>query len=344
MSAATRQDGAPSLVERVRRGDDPQLSLLAARGVLPLPQAQLIPLQVRIARGDDGALAAQARRSLLEIETRLLAPFLTAGAGEAVLEWFARNSDEPRLIEALLRRRDVPRHLLLELAPRLDPDLQEILVLRQDAIVLEPKIVLALEENPRLTSYVRRRIGEYREHLLPRERPRPVDAAPAAVDEPSAGDVAAALEQARRQPADGERDESTGLTEAQIRYLPVPVRLMLARGAPRALRHILIRDPNPTIARAVIRNNTFSDQELEQIASNRNVDDEVLAEIGAHREWVGKYRIAQALVQNPRTPLALAIKLVPRMSVRDLRMLSRDRNIPDAVRSTARRLYTIKRV
>jgi hypothetical protein len=331
MSAATRQDGAPSLVERVRRGDDPQLSLLAARGVLPLPQAQLIPLQVRIARGDDGALAAQARRSLLEIETRLLAPFLTAGAGEAVLEWFARNSDEPRLIEALLRRRDVPRHLLLELAPRLDP-------------VLEPKIVLALEENPRLTSYVRRRIGEYREHLLPRERPRPVEAAPAAVDEPSAGDVAAALEQARRQPADGERDESTGLTEAQIRYLPVPVRLMLARGAPRALRHILIRDPNPTIARAVIRNNTFSDQELEQIASNRNVDDEVLAEIGAHREWVGKYRIAQALVQNPRTPLALAIKLVPRMSVRDLRMLSRDRNIPDAVRSTARRLYTIKRV
>jgi len=156
--------------------------------------------------------------------------------------------------------------------------------------------------------------------------------------------VAAAIEQARDQPPEGERDDSTGLTEAQIRYLPVPVRMMLTRGAPRALRHILIRDPNPLIAKSVLRNNNFAEKEIEQIASNRNVDDEVLGAIATTREWVTKYRIAHALVHNPRTPLALAVKLVPRMSVRDLRMLSRDRNIADAVRSTARRLYTIKRV
>jgi hypothetical protein len=33
---------------------------------------------------------------------------------------------------------------------------------------------------------------------------------------------------------------------------------------------------------------------------------------------------------------------VPRLAVRDLRELGRDRNIPDAIRSTALRLYRIK--
>jgi hypothetical protein len=69
----------------------------------------------------------------------------------------------------------------------------------------------------------------------------------------------------------------------------------------------------------------------------------VLAEIARRRQWVGKYAVARALVQNPRTPIAIALRLVSRLSVRDLRDLSRDRNITDAVRSTALRLYTIKR-
>ena len=73
------------------------------------------------------------------------------------------------LIEAILRRRDVPRAVLLAASPAaLPPDLQEVLLLRQDAIVEEPAILEALEENPQLSTYTRRRIAEYREHLLPR--------------------------------------------------------------------------------------------------------------------------------------------------------------------------------
>jgi len=52
--------------------------------------------------------------------------------------------------------------------------------------------------------------------------------------------------------------------------------------------------------------------------------------------------VAKLLVQNPRTPLQISMKLINRMSVRDLRDLSRDKNIADAVRSTALRLYRIK--
>jgi hypothetical protein len=336
--------GSASLVDRVLSGDDSQLSQLAARGLLPLSPERLIPLQVGLATGADAALAQAAAASLHELDPRLGGPYLERTAPEAVLEWFAQHGRNPQLLAVLIRRRDVPRRLLVGLAPRLPADLQEILVLRQDAIVDEPGIVDALESNPDLTPYARRRLAEYRQHLLPRQRAEePAALDDVFADEPSDEEVAVALEEASRQPEKGEKDPSTGLTEAQVRFLPLPVRMRLTRGAPRALRQILIRDPNPMIALAVLRNNRFSEQEIENIAQNRNIDDGVLGAIGSDREWVSKYRVVVALVHNPRTPLALAVRLVSRLAVRELRMLSRNRNVADPVRATARRLYTIKR-
>lgn len=336
------------LIQRVLSGEDPELSLLAARGLLPLPPEELIPLQVYLAEGDDPDLAGCARGALGELGEGLLVPYLRQDAGAEVLAWFAERSDSAEVLETILRRRDVPRDLLVELAPRLPPDLQEVLVHRQDAIVDEPAIADALEDNPELTSYARRRLGEYRQHLLPRhddggESAGAAEAEPGDDEELSPEEIRRALDEAREKPSGGEREESTGLSEAQIRFLPVPVRMQLARGASRVLRGIMIRDPNRQVAKVALRANRWSEQEIEHIASNRNMDDEVLGDIGRDREWTAKYRIVKALVGNPRTPVSVSVKLVPRLSVRDLRLLSRDHNVPDAVRSLGRRLYTIKR-
>jgi hypothetical protein len=346
----------PSLAERVRRGDG-ELARLAARGLLPLPPGELIPLQVEIAAGGDPELAAAARAALAALEPRLAAAYVGRDAGPAELGFFAAESRDRRVVEALIRRRDVPRRLLVDLAPRLAPDLQEVLVQRQDALVEEPAIAEALERNPQLAPEVRRRLAEYRRHLLrrPGEGPPESTAAAAEPAEPAAEPAVAAelADEEMRQalaaaaaapPGEGEREPTTGLTEAQVRLLPVPVRMSLTRGASRNLRQILVRDPNPVVARAVLANNAFNEQEIEAVAANRSVVEEVLAEIARRREWIGQYRVALALVKNPRTPLALSVRLVARLAVRDLRLLARDRNVPDAVRSTAGRLYRIKRV
>lgn len=333
-------DSAASLLEQVRSGGNRQLQELAADGLLPLPAEELIPLQVRLATGGDPELAGRAAKALREVDARVAAPYLSAGAGHDVLAYFAKNAVHPLLLEAVIRRRDVPRPLLVELARQIPDDLQEILILRQDAIVEAPGILDALAQNPQLSLYSQRRIAEYREHLLPRER-RPVEEA--AEEEIDDASFAAALVQARKAPSSGEVDEATGLSEGQIRILPVPARLRLARGAPRLLRTILLRDPNPRVAVTVLTGNVLSDQEIEQVARSRSVAEEVLEEIAKRREWVAKSGIVHALVSNPRTPVGIGVRLVPRLSVRELRDLSRDRNVPDAVRSTALRLYRIKR-
>lgn len=341
------EDRRPSseLVERVLSGDDPALQRLAAEGLLPIPPDELIPLQVTFAAGADPELAKAARSSLDELPARRMADVVASGAPPAVLRWLATERREPDLMEAILQRRDVPRDLLASMASGLPARLQELLLVRQDAIVEHPEILESLETNPNLSSYARRRIAEYREHLIRTEE----EEEDLREGEPTEAEVQAAIAEARDLdlPADREGpvevEQSTGLSEAQLRTLPVPVRQKLGRTTrSKSLRGVLIRDPNPQVALTALGSAALSDGDVEKLASSRSVVSEVLEEIGRRRDWVNKYKIVVALVHNPRTPAGLAVRLVPRISVRELGMLARDHNVPSAVRSTAQRLYRMK--
>lgn len=339
-------DSPGSLLDQVRSGANRQLQILAASGLLPLPPEEMIPLQVELARAVDPEIAHRATEALKAVDPRIAAPFLEHQAGSEVLAFFAAQAVHPRLIETILRRRDVPRQLLVAMAGRLPADLQEILILRQDAILEEPSILDALERNPQVSGYTQRRITEYREHLLPQAR-RPggfADPAAAMADEEiSDEELARVIAKVREEvPPEGEVEVETKLSEGQIRMLPVPARLKLARGASRQLRTFLMRDSNVQVALAALLGNPLSEQEVEQAAASRAVPDEVLAAIARKREWVSRYNIAKLLVANPRTPLPISMRLVNRMAVRDLRMLTRDKNVAEAVRSAAIRLYRIK--
>lgn len=334
-----------SLLDQILSGENRQLQVLAASGLVPLPPEELLPIQVALTRSPDAEIAGKAGEALRTVEPRLVTNFLGQQAGAQELAYFGTEVRHPAMVEAILRRRDVPRELLVRLASALTPDMQEVLVLRQDAIIEEPEILVALETNPQLSSYTKRRIWEYREHLLPRDKvpPKKPEDIEAEAEGLTHEEVQEAIDEAREAPADGKIEESTGLTDAQIRSLSIPVRMKMARGANRQVRSILIHDTNTQVAKSVINGNSLSDQEVEQIANSRSVVTEVLAEIPKRREWIRKYAIAKALVKNPRTQLATSIGLVPRMTMRDLRDLSRDKNVPDGVRSVALRLYMAKR-
>ena len=98
------------------------------------------------------------------------------------------------------------------------------------------------------------------------------------------------------------------------------------------------------VATAVLNGNALTESEIELIASNRSVAEEVLTMIAHNRQWNRKYNIIHALIKNPRTNVGMAVRMVSRLSIRDLRNLSRDRNVSEAVRNTAARLYRIKAV
>ncbi len=334
-----------SATEQILASDNREVQLLVARGMFPLPPQDLIPLQVRLADSEDAEMADAARDSLKELEPSIAASVIGESGELEVLEYFARHQAHPVVLESLLRHRDSTAEILAEVAPFLSAELQELLLLRQDLIVENPKLLEILEQNPELSSYAKRRIQEYRDHLVkkPKKEPEtPREELEALAEEITDEDLEAAITAALTQPSEGEKDEVTGLSEAQVRSLPIPVRLKLARGAPRTLRTILVKDKNPMVAVSVITGNAIGDAEVEQIASSRSVVEEVLEAIARNRQFSRKYSVVHCLVKNPRTSVGLARRLVPRLSPRDLKSLSKDRNVSEAVRSTAARLYKIK--
>ncbi len=334
-----------ALIDQIYSGTNRNLQVLAASGLVPIPPQELIPIQVALTGSPDSEVSSKATEALQGIDAGLGKEFLASQAGDKELRYFGLQNQNPLFLEAILRRMDTPRDLFVQMAERLPPDLQEILVLRQDAILEEPRILVALEQNPQVSSYCKRRIWEYREHLLPKDKVPPKDPEEilAEADSLTEEEIREAIEEAKEKDSDGKVEETTGLTAGQIRLLPIPVRVKMARNADRQVRNILIRDTNSQVALAVLLGNSLPDSEVEQIANSRNVVGEVLAEIPKKREWIRKYAIAKALVKNPRTQLAQSLRLVPRMTIRDLRELARDKNVPDGVRSIALRLYQAKR-
>ena len=54
--------------------------------------------------------------------------------------------------------------------------------------------------------------------------------------------------------------------------------------------------------------------------------------------------VATALVNNPKTPVGISLGFVSRMTEKDLALLERNRNIPEAVRASARSLVIKKKM
>jgi hypothetical protein len=123
--------------------------------------------------------------------------------------------------------------------------------------------------------------------------------------------------------------------------LPIIERMKLAMKGSRSQRAQLIRDSNKLVAAAVLSSPKLTEVEVEAFAKMANVAEEVLRTIAMNRTWTKNYGVIAGLAKNPKTPPAIAMNLLQRLNERDLKMLTVDRNVPEAVRLAARRL-TVK--
>lgn len=93
----------------------------------------------------------------------------------------------------------------------------------------------------------------------------------------------------------------------------------------------------------VLENPRVGDSDIETWAKSTNVPDDVLRGIANNKEWCRKYAIMKGLVCNPKAPIGLTIEFLNRLTLKDLEQLAKNRNVPETLRSSARRLYTVKR-
>jgi len=132
-------------------------------------------------------------------------------------------------------------------------------------------------------------------------------------------------------------EQKTATFQERLATMTVPEKVKCATKGTREMRAILIRDPNRMVASAVLSCPKVNDAEVEAFAKMGNVSEEILRTIAMSRAWTKSYTVVLALVKNSKTPVTLSMNLMQRLNVSDVKKLSTDRNVPEALRVAARK-------
>ncbi len=139
-----------------------------------------------------------------------------------------------------------------------------------------------------------------------------------------------------------EEEEEFISLEQRIKNMPVGHKIKLAFKGNKEARSILIRDTNKSVAVAVVKSGRLTDGEVSSYAGNRNLSDEVIREIAGNKEFVRKYPVKVALVNNPKTPVSTALGFVSLLHKRDLQQLSRNKNVSSVISMAAMKRFKEK--
>jgi hypothetical protein len=233
-------------------------------------------------------------------------------------------------------------------APALPEQLAELVVINQVRLLRRTTLLEAIESNAHLNNDQRRRLRELRETFRvgekPIEAPPPAPAAPEAPPEEEApppiveeGPITED-EALVRYLSEDERREVEKVSVVQRLYrLDTAEKVITALKGTREERAVLIRDPNRIVGMAVLGSPRISESEIESFAAMKSVSDQILRQIGTHREWTKRYGVVASLVRNPRTPVGVALTMVPRLNPRDMKAVAVDRNVPEVIRKHAQR-------
>jgi hypothetical protein len=134
-----------------------------------------------------------------------------------------------------------------------------------------------------------------------------------------------------------EEDESAQTFVQRLANMGVPEKVKCAMKGTREMRAVLIRDPNRMVASAVLSCPKVNEAEVEAFAKMGNVSEDILRTIGNTRAWTKNYAVTLSLVKNSKTPVAMSMTLMQRLNESDVKRLSSDRNIPEALRLAARK-------
>ena len=320
-----------------------------------------------LADDPDPAIAQEARKSLEAFPDEVLKPVLESSfTSESIFEFFSRPPFRSKqLLEATILNTAAPDSVIARLAEQVEVHLIDAILINLMRVLRYPEILDSLEKNPNNTPDTRRRLGEVRVEFFekrntfvpvapfspgeeygeagaaaPDDLVESIEAHPISTDESPDAVVAATahlLEQ------DGEQVADERMTLLQkIARMTIAERVQVAIKGTRDERLVLIRDSNKVVSRAVLQSPKISENEIEAVSQMRNVNEEILRLVGRSRSWAKNYSILHNLVRNSRTPVGTTLSLLNRLMARDLKALSRNKNIPEVVRKSSQRLVQIR--
>lgn len=123
------------------------------------------------------------------------------------------------------------------------------------------------------------------------------------------------------------------------RPLTLGERKALARTHDRQQLLLLLRDPHPAVIAILLDNPHVTEADIVRIASARPAVPASLSLVAAHARWRVRHAVKRALVLNPSTPLADAIRIATTLRFQELRALAADTSLPEPLRIHAAEVH-----
>lgn len=162
------------IVKAVIEGAAPRPAQLAAsRGILPLPQTDLLEILVSFFDGDDAELKENARQTLIAQDVDALGETIRgAEIAPGVLAYFSGRDDLPGpILETILLNTRTPPTAIAKFAGRTqNGPLLELLSFNQQLLIQNPAILEAILGNANRTPDADRRASEIKREFFEKER------------------------------------------------------------------------------------------------------------------------------------------------------------------------------
>jgi hypothetical protein len=336
-----------NLLEQLLNGTAPtNLRVLIARGAVPVPTADILPMLVFLLRDSDAEISSRADQTLRSLDKGELSTCLESpDCAPSVLEYFAANETDESILQAIIGNPAVSEKTIEALAAVLPARLLEKVLDNRVRILEAPAILESVKNNPNATAEIRRLVreieaeffGDKKKEYAIEESVEPVDAVSPEPVLPLESEILPDDLSLEGLPVDPEERQSE--INKRLATMSVREKIKYALFGNREIRAVLVRDTNKEVSRAVLKSPKLTDNEIETISAMRAIADDILREIGNSKEWTRNYAVVQNLVRNPKTPPAISQRLLFRLRKQDLALLTRDRSIPDAVRHNASRAF-----
>jgi len=336
-STTVRLKVSPEVARLVRPGAPRDAQLAAARGALPLAGKDFLTVLFFLCSSSDLEIKTSAVKTLRALPGTILA---------AVLK---DSTLHPQLLELLVRARIADTELMgsvimhpstaiktmLYLANKADQDVLERLAENHNKLREYPELVETIIANPNANKELKLRLGW--------QDPEPDSAAETGEDQavPDAEEDQDGDEEGRSQvelEALMEEADQEGLSKYQIALeLKVAEKIKMGLTGDKEWRTLMIKQSNKLIQAAVLKNPRITDGEVLMIAKNKTSTEDLIRMILLNKEWMKLYEIKKALITHPKTPPPKAMRLVPMLTMKDIKELAKSRQVSTLVSTAARK-------
>lgn len=124
----------------------------------------------------------------------------------------------------------------------------------------------------------------------------------------------------------------------RIRALTHAEKIILASKADRQERAVLAQDNDSQILYYLLKNPRITPEEVLRIARLTSISAQVADLITKTTQWSSNQEIRSALVNNPRTPTPLALKLLPTLPEPEIRQIAKSTAVSQALKQAALRI------